>query len=275
MDGVSWIKLQTDIFNNRKIRQIENLPDGDTILVIWFKLLVLAGNVNNNGWIYFTKDIPYTEQMLATEFNKPLTTIQYALTTFIRFNMIEVVDDIICVSNWVEYQNISGLDKVREQGRKRVQAYRERQKIALDGAQKDDEPDDNVTCNVTVTQSSYSNSNSLSLSNNNDKEKQSKKNELKDILDSFSIEGELRDAFIDFITMRKTKKRPLTPRALKMVITKLFGMTDDTKKRVAILNQTILHNWDTVYEIKDNFNRVGENGVKLADKEDHSLDGIF
>lgn len=63
MAEVKWIKIATEIFDNRKIKQIENLPDGDSIIVIWFKLLCLAGNINDNGMVYFTQEIPYTEQM--------------------------------------------------------------------------------------------------------------------------------------------------------------------------------------------------------------------
>ena len=90
MADVKWIKMATDIFDNRKIRQIECLPDGDAIIVIWMKLLCLAGNINDMGYVYFTKEIPYTEQMLATQFNKPLATVQLALRTFEQFRMIEV-----------------------------------------------------------------------------------------------------------------------------------------------------------------------------------------
>ena len=39
MADVKWIKLAVDMFDNRKIRQIETLPDGDGIIVIWVKLL--------------------------------------------------------------------------------------------------------------------------------------------------------------------------------------------------------------------------------------------
>lgn len=84
------------------------------------------------------------------------------------------------------------------------------------------------------------------------KEKQTKGNELNDVLDLFSINGELREAFNDFIKMRKEKKKPLTPRALKMVINRLLEMSESDITRLAILNQSILHNWDTVYELKDN-----------------------
>ena len=58
MAEIKWIKIATNVFDSKKIKQIETLPDGDTIIVIWFKLLVLAGNINDSGFIYFTKDIP-------------------------------------------------------------------------------------------------------------------------------------------------------------------------------------------------------------------------
>ena len=88
MADVKWIKLSTEIFDNRKIRQIECLPDGDGIIVVWVKLLCLAGNINDNGMVYFTKDIPYTDQMLAMQFNRPLPLIQLAMATFQKFGMI-------------------------------------------------------------------------------------------------------------------------------------------------------------------------------------------
>lgn len=138
MADVKWIKIAANIFDNRKIRMIESLPDGDSIIVIWVKLLCLAGNINDCGMIYFTKDIPYTDQMLSTQFNRPLSTIQLALNTFQQFGMIEIVDNFLHVCNWEKYQNIEGLDRVREQTRNRVAKFREKQK--------------EIECNVTVTQ---------------------------------------------------------------------------------------------------------------------------
>lgn len=129
MAKVKWIKLATEIFDNRKIRQIECLPDGDGIIVIWFKLLCLAGNINDNGLVYFTKDLPYTDQMLATQFNRPITLIQLALETFKQFGMIEIIDDVLCVSNWERYQNIDRLNELREYNRLAKQKSRARQKL--------------------------------------------------------------------------------------------------------------------------------------------------
>lgn len=126
MAEVKWIKLFVDIWDNRKIRQIETLPDGDTVLVIWLKLLTLAGNINNDGFVYFTKDIPFSDEMLAAHFGKPLNTVKMALDVFQRFGMIEIVNEIIRVSNWEKYQNKQRLDDLKEYNRIKQREHRER-----------------------------------------------------------------------------------------------------------------------------------------------------
>lgn len=148
MSEIKWIKITTDIFENRKIRQIESLPDGDAIIVIWLKLLTLAGSINDQGQIYFTQEIPYTEEMMATQFNRPLSTVKLALKVFVEFGMIDIVDDILKISNWEKYQNVDGLDRIREQTRKRVAKHREKQKMLE--VREIGENEQSVTlCNVT------------------------------------------------------------------------------------------------------------------------------
>lgn len=161
MAEIKWIKIATDIFDNRKIKMIESMPEGDTIIVIWFKILTLAGTVNDTGYVYFTKDIPYTEQMLATAFSRPLSTIQLAMRTFEQFGMVEITEDIFHVTNWEKYQNVDGMEKVREQTRKRVADFRERKKIEC-----------NVTSNVTVTEC-----NATDIDIDKEKEKRKEKKE--------------------------------------------------------------------------------------------------
>ena len=72
MASVKWIKITTDIFSDEKILLIESMPEADTIIVIWFKLLVLAGSTNNYGMLTINDTIPYTDEMLATIFRRPL-----------------------------------------------------------------------------------------------------------------------------------------------------------------------------------------------------------
>ena len=142
MADVKWIKLATGLPDNRKIKQIRRLPEGDTIALMWVFLMCLAGATNDEGMVYFTPEIPFTEEMLADQFDIDINTIRLGLTTFQRFGMIQVVDNIICLSHWEKWQAVDGLSVIREQTRKRVARHRERQKLAAG----------NVTCNVTVTE---------------------------------------------------------------------------------------------------------------------------
>ena len=129
MAEVQWIKLVTNVFDNRKIRLIETMPEGDTIIVIWFKLLCMAGQTNDGGSVYFTNDIPFTDEMLSHVFSRPLQVIRLALKTFEQFGMIQVVDSFIQISSWEKYQNVEGLEKIREQTRLRVQKHREQKAL--------------------------------------------------------------------------------------------------------------------------------------------------
>lgn len=126
---IKWIKITTNMFDDEKIKMIEAIPEADMVLVIWVKLLTLAGRKNMNGYIFLTENIPYTDEMLSTLFNRPLNTVRLALSTFKKFDMIDYEDNgFMKITNWEKHQNIEGLDKIREQNRLRQEKYREKQK---------------------------------------------------------------------------------------------------------------------------------------------------
>lgn len=126
MAEVKWIKLDSGLFSNRKIRQIEKMPRGDSLIVIWVKLLVLAGKVNDGGMIYVTEGVPYTDQQLATELDRPVSVVKKALEVFRAFGMITDECGFIRVTNWDKYQDLDGLERIREQNRERKKKQRSR-----------------------------------------------------------------------------------------------------------------------------------------------------
>jgi predicted phage replisome organizer len=169
MSEVKWIQIVTDVFDNRKIKQIERMPEGDAIIVVWFKILCLAGKCNKNGMIFFTDEIPYTERMLATEFGmeqpQRFNVLILALRTFEQFKMIEIIDNIFCISSWERYQNIAGLEKIREQNRLRQARYKENKK------QLSDNVNSNVSDNTLIAQG-----NAIEIDKERNKEKYYKNN---------------------------------------------------------------------------------------------------
>ena len=110
MADVKWVKITTDMFDNRKIKHIRKLPEGNNIILIWVMLLSLAGKCNASGMIFLTENIPYTEKMLGDEFGFEESVIKVALAALESFGMICRDGDQLFISNWEEYQNVDGME---------------------------------------------------------------------------------------------------------------------------------------------------------------------
>lgn len=160
MADIKWIKLTTDMFDDEKIKIIQSMPEGDALLVVWIRLIMLAGKTNENGYVYISENIPYTEDMLSTVFAKPVNIIRLALTTFQKFRMIEVDEAGIYIINFEKHQNIDGMEKIREQNRLRKAKQRENQKL-LSGISE---------CHVTSHDMSRDTSRNVTQQNKNKKE---------------------------------------------------------------------------------------------------------
>lgn len=141
MAEVKWIKITVDMFCNRKIRHLRRLPEGDSIVLIWVMLLTMAGRCNSGGLIFLTENIPYTPKMLADELDFEESTVQLALSALSTLGMVCIDENRLCIPGWEEYQNIDGLEKIRNQTRERTIRYRER--LALEK--------ECVTCDASVT----------------------------------------------------------------------------------------------------------------------------
>jgi predicted phage replisome organizer len=139
MAEIKWVKLHTNMFQNSKLKHLRSLPEGDKLALIWIMLLATAGRCNANGWVFLTENIPYTPKMLAKEFDCRPSTVAAALHAFEDMDMIMIDGGFIHVQNWLDYQNVEGMDKLREQARVRKQRQRKKDEVSRD-------------CHVTVTE---------------------------------------------------------------------------------------------------------------------------
>lgn len=117
MADVKWIKIMTDIFDDEKILLIESMPSADSIIVIWFKLLTLAGKQNNNGVFLLSDRIAYTDEMLAAIFRRDINTVRLALDVFQGFGMIEIVNNVLTIPNWNKHQTLDAYEKKKQRDR--------------------------------------------------------------------------------------------------------------------------------------------------------------
>lgn len=273
MADVKWIKITTDIFDDEKILLIEGLPSSDEIIVIWFKLLILAGKQNNNGVFLMNERIPYTDEMLATIFRRDINIVRLALKTFEQFGMLELVDNVITIPNWNKHQQLDSYEKKKQQDRVRQQERRAQQKtLALNSQTVNKNSEDEKKSRdsrVTVAGQSRDSRENVAENRGLDKEvdidkelKEKVKKEkptkaaLDDLLKNWTENAGLIKAFKDFAEMRKSIKKPLTDSAACLVMKKLDSWyctqevdVNDANK-IKTLESSTLNSWQGVFELK-------------------------
>lgn len=131
MAEVKWVKLTTDMFDNRKIKYLRKLPEGNNIVLIWVMLLTMAGRCNSGGMIFITENIPYTPKMLADELDFEENTVILALDALERLDMIITDNGVFAIAGWEEYQNEDKLAEIRAKDRERKRLQRAQAKALL------------------------------------------------------------------------------------------------------------------------------------------------
>lgn len=262
MADVKWVKLTTNMFDNRKIKHLRKLPDGNNIVLIWVMLLTMAGRCNAGGMIFLTENIPYTPKMLANELDFEESTVILALQALENLNMIVTDNGFFTIAGWEEYQNIEGMDKIREQNRLRKQKQREKQKLLEGQSQRG---------HVTVTQG-----HATDIEEDKEKDKEIKKEKKKatsydEILSSVAND-DLRELYLEYIKMRKMIKAPMTDRALTMLINKVNDLEPNSlENQKKLLETAIMNNWKSVYPLKDSGKADNKQGAQPSRQEEEVL----
>lgn len=210
MAEVKWIKLTIDMFDNRKIKHLRKLPAGNDVVLIWVMLLTMAGRCNSGGMIYLTENIPYTTKLLADELGFEENVISMALDALEELNMITRDTEYLTIPGWDEYQSIEGLDRIREQTRKRVQRHREKQK--------------QLECNVTETDG-----NAIEREEDKEKDTDKEKENIKESHLHFDGEKAWNDTFGLY------PKKSYAVLARQCWVRKLSDVIDENKRDVAEL----------------------------------------
>lgn len=83
----------------------------------------------------------------------------------------------------------------------------------------------------------------------NNKEKQL--TELDNVLNEKIQDEEIKNAFYDFIEMRKTINKPLTKRGLELAVEKLYKLSQSKEEQLAIINKSIMNNWQGLFALND------------------------
>ena len=230
MSDVKWIKIRTDIFEDEKIRLIQSLPKGDTLIVIWIKLLCLAGKLNEDGKIVLSSEVQLNFKSLSTVLQRKENVVRNAIEVFKNYGLVEVEDGIVSIVNWNKHQSLQGFEKKKEYMREYMKEYRSKKSKT------------NSKTNVSHIEE--------------DKEKERDKDkEYK----YYPHDELLNKAFSDYVAHRKKIKKPLSDRAIELAIEKLSELSQgDNDLAIKIINQSILEGWQGLFPLKTD---KGNNGI--------------
>ena len=89
-----------------------------------------------------------------------------------------------------------------------------------------------------------------------------KKTDFDNLINSYTDNDELKETIYEFIKMRTAIKKPMTTKALDILLNKLNNLATDEDTKIKVLEQSIEHCWQTVYELKEK-----EDGKDIRDSE--------
>jgi predicted phage replisome organizer len=129
---ISWMKLDTNILDNGKIKLLRKYPQGDSLFVLWIAILCKAMKSEVPGVLLISEGSPYTPEDLASITELDLKVVQMGLELFNRFGMISMNKyNAISVSNMNSYQSFDAIERKRELTHERVKRHRTLKKQGL------------------------------------------------------------------------------------------------------------------------------------------------
>ncbi len=112
MGQVGWIKVNTSIFSNRKIKILLKKREGDTYFRIWIQILTIDGECNRDGGLYISDNTPFKIKDFTNIIGKSSKTFTKILQKFIDLGMLIYKNDTYFVKNWSKYQSAEKLKKI-------------------------------------------------------------------------------------------------------------------------------------------------------------------
>ena len=128
MYKLQWLKIDANLFANRKILILLREPDGDTYNRVWIQLLIIVMECNKEGNLVIGEDKPMTIVYFSKIMGKSLEKMEEIIKKFLELEMRILENEVYKIKNWNKYQSVETYEKYKEQGRLRQQRYREKLK---------------------------------------------------------------------------------------------------------------------------------------------------
>lgn len=120
-----WLKLKEDFFEEKQIKYLRKLPDGDKLVIAYLKMQLKS--LRTEGFIKYDSILPSNEDELAMILDEDSNIVKLMVQALLQVKAIEILDD-------GSFYMIAMQDLIGKEGQsaERVRNFRERQKqVAL------------------------------------------------------------------------------------------------------------------------------------------------
>ncbi len=254
-----WIKLKTDFFNQETIDFLLSQKNGCEYIVL-YQMLCL-NTANNNGEMCSKIGemiVPYNVDKIVRDTKYfDFDTVTIALGLFKQLGLIyEEKDKILKITNFNEMVG-SEASNPNAQRQKRFRERQKQLKLSVTDSNVDSNAKNNEEIDIDIRDRDKSidkDINNINNTNINNKKERKKETNYDKIINSMVEDEEIKNSIYEFIKMRNLIKKPMTDRALTMLINKLEKLSSDKDIQIKILEKSILKNWTDIYELKGDNN---------------------
>ena len=246
-----WLKLKEDFFRNKKIKKLRKIAGGDTYTVIYLKMQLLS--LQNEGTlIYEGVENSFAEE-IALEIDEDIDNVKITLSFLSQNGLLEEISqDHFIMTETVECIGSEGSSA------ERVRKHRalKQQKV--------------LQCNAPVTIGNTEKEKEKEIDIDLEKDKKKEKKESKkdnnydSIINELVSDEDIKEALYEFLKMRKLIKAPMTDRALRQLINKLYTLSTNKEEQLQILDNSIINNWSSLYPLKNENNNKGYKRTEIV-----------
>lgn len=242
-----WLKLKEGFFEEKQIKYLRKLPDGDKLVIAYLKMQLKS--LKTEGFIKYDKILPSNIEELAMVLDEDTNIINLMIGALQKVNAIEILDD--GSFYMITMQELIGKES---ESAERVRKFRERR------SQKALQCNNDVTnCNTEI-EKDIDKKKEIEIEKNIKKEKKKKETEFDSVINENFTDEELKQTIYEFIKMRKAIKKPLTTRGLELMIKKLYTLSNNIEEQIQIINNSIMNNWQGIFPIKQETNIKNNKG---------------
>ena len=116
-----WLKLKESFFDEKQIKYLRKLPDGDKLIIVYLKMQLKS--LRTEGLLKYDKILPSCEEELAMILDEDINIVKLTIGALIKTKAIEQLED-------GSLYMLAMQDLIGKEGKsaERVRLFRERQK---------------------------------------------------------------------------------------------------------------------------------------------------